>query len=145
MAHFLGKFSTARDYTQPNPHEGFAPERPGIKCRWYINGASYMEAVANALENAKEEIFIADWWLSPEIYLKRPIYEGEKWRLDVLLKRKADQGVKVYVLLYKEVTMALGINSLYSKHCLIDKNQDNIKVGKVVISVHLHVAEAMFI
>ena len=27
--------------------------------------------------------------LSPEIYMKRPITEGDKWRLDVILKRKA--------------------------------------------------------
>ena len=30
-----------------------------------------MSAVADALLEAKEEIFIADWWLTPEIYMKR--------------------------------------------------------------------------
>lgn len=30
-------------------------------CR-YVNGKTYMEDVANALEEAKEEIFITDWW-----------------------------------------------------------------------------------
>lgn len=29
----------------------------------YVNGKTYMEDVANALEEAKEEIFITDWWL----------------------------------------------------------------------------------
>jgi len=48
-----------------------------------------MSAVADALEAANEEIYIADWWLSPEIYMKRPIVEGEKWRLDKILQRKA--------------------------------------------------------
>lgn len=28
----------------------------------YVNGKTYMEDVANALEEAKEEIFITDWW-----------------------------------------------------------------------------------
>lgn len=28
------------------------------------------------LEIAREEIFIADWWLCPEIYMKRPMAEG---------------------------------------------------------------------
>ena len=32
-----------------------------ILCR-YVNGKSYMEDVADALEEAKEEIFITDWW-----------------------------------------------------------------------------------
>lgn len=48
-----------------------------------------MSAVADALEAATEEIFIADWWLSPEIYLKRPANEGDYWRLDKILERKA--------------------------------------------------------
>lgn len=30
-------------------------------CR-YVNGKTYMEDVADALEQAKEEIFITDWW-----------------------------------------------------------------------------------
>ena len=28
----------------------------------FIDGSSYFEAVADALEKAKEEIFITDWW-----------------------------------------------------------------------------------
>lgn len=28
----------------------------------YVNGKTYMEDVANALEHAEEEIFITDWW-----------------------------------------------------------------------------------
>jgi len=27
--------------------------------------------------------------LSPEIFLKRPVVEGNRWRLDCILKRKA--------------------------------------------------------
>lgn len=48
-----------------------------------------MAAVADALESAKEEIFIADWWLSPEIYMKRPAINTDYWRLDKILQRKA--------------------------------------------------------
>ena len=48
-----------------------------------------MSAVADAIEAAEEEVMIADWWLSPEIYLKRPVFTGNKWRLDTLLQRKA--------------------------------------------------------
>lgn len=28
------------------------------------------------IEMAREEIFIADWWLCPEIYMRRPMAEG---------------------------------------------------------------------
>lgn len=48
-----------------------------------------MATVADAIDKAKEEIFIADWWLSPEIYMKRPAIDGDYWRLDKLLQRKA--------------------------------------------------------
>ncbi|TWW70628.1 Phospholipase D1 [Takifugu flavidus] len=67
----------------------FAREEQNIPAKWYVNGKTYMEDVANALEEAKEEIFITDWWLSPEIFLKRPVVEGNRWRLDCILRRKA--------------------------------------------------------
>ncbi|XP_077411120.1 phospholipase D1-like [Vanacampus margaritifer] len=105
----------------------FARQEENIPAKWYVNGKTYMEDVANALEEAKEEIFITDWWLSPEIFLKRPIVEGNRWRLDHLLRRKALQGVHIYVMLYKEVELALGINSGYSKLTLRHLHP-NIKV-----------------
>ena len=46
---------------------------------------------------------IMDWWLTPELYLRRPPVYHQEWRLDRLLKRKAEQGVKIYVIVYKEV------------------------------------------
>uniref|UniRef100_A0A673J8K1 phospholipase D n=1 Tax=Sinocyclocheilus rhinocerous TaxID=307959 RepID=A0A673J8K1_9TELE len=105
----------------------FAREEENIPSKWYVNGKTYMEDVANALEEAKEEIFITDWWLSPEIFLKRPVVEGNRWRLDWILKRKARQGVRIFVMLYKEVELALGINSEYSKRTLMRLHPD-IKV-----------------
>uniref|UniRef100_A0A3Q1BQ94 Phospholipase n=1 Tax=Amphiprion ocellaris TaxID=80972 RepID=A0A3Q1BQ94_AMPOC len=105
----------------------FAQEQENIPAKWYVNGKTYMEDVADALEEAKEEIFITDWWLSPEIFLKRPVVEGNRWRLDCILKRKAQQGVRIFVMLYKEVELALGINSGYSKRTLMHLHP-NIKV-----------------
>ncbi|KAH8254743.1 hypothetical protein KR032_012043, partial [Drosophila birchii] len=118
--------SYSRDFTLPNPHMSYAPMRANTQASWYVDGAQYMSAVADGLEAANEEIYIADWWLSPEIYMKRPALDGDYWRLDKILLRKAEQGVRVFVLLYKEVEMALGINSYYSKSTLA--KHDNIKV-----------------
>jgi phospholipase D1/2 len=47
-----------------------------------------MEAVAKALLTAKEEVFITDWWLSPELMLIRPS-DDETFRLDNILARIA--------------------------------------------------------
>ncbi|XP_045557989.1 phospholipase D1 isoform X1 [Salmo salar] len=105
----------------------FARQEHNIPAKWYVNGKTYMADVADALEGAEEEIFITDWWLSPEIFMKRPVVEGNRWRLDCILRRKAQQGVRIFVMLYKEVELALGINSEYSKRTLMHLHP-NVKV-----------------
>uniref|UniRef100_A0A6I8NTK7 Phospholipase n=1 Tax=Ornithorhynchus anatinus TaxID=9258 RepID=A0A6I8NTK7_ORNAN len=67
----------------------YAAIQENTLAKWYVNAKGYFEDVANAMEKAEEEIFITDWWLSPEIFLKRPVVEGNHWRLDCILKRKA--------------------------------------------------------
>ncbi|XP_048102408.1 phospholipase D1a isoform X1 [Alosa alosa] len=116
-----------KPFLRDHRFESFAREEKNILAKWYVNGKTYMEDLANAMEEAREEIFITDWWLSPEIFLKRPVVEGNRWRLDCILRRKAQQGVKIFVMLYKEVELALGINSEYSKRTLMHLHP-NIKV-----------------
>ncbi|XP_013417793.1 phospholipase D1 isoform X3 [Lingula anatina] len=120
--------TTADDFTTENRYLSYAPVREDAFANWFVDGDSYFYAVSLALESAKEEIFITDWWLSPEILLRRTIGEGPKWQLVDTLRRKAVQGVKIFVLLYKEVELALGINSLYSKQVLVKELGDNVKV-----------------
>lgn len=86
--------------------------------KWYVDGRDYCWAVSTALENAKETIYIADWWLSPELFLRRPPYYNQEWRLDQILKRKAEAGVEIYVSIYREVEAALTCNSEHTKHAL---------------------------
>ncbi|KAG9018728.1 hypothetical protein FRB90_010196 [Tulasnella sp. 427] len=98
--------------------KSFAPERQNNTVKWYIDGADYFYAVSELIDSATECIFILDWWLSPEIYLRRPPADNEEWRLDRLLKRKAEQGVKVYVIVYKEVTQTSANSSRHTKNAL---------------------------
>jgi phospholipase D1/2 len=89
----------------------------------HIDGHDYMWAVSEMLDSAKEVIFILvcrpsfiqglvtemaqkDWWLTPELFLRRPPAYFPEWRLDRVLKRKAEQGVKIHVIVYKEVCYA---------------------------------------
>lgn len=67
------------------------------------------------IDAAKECIFIMDWWLSPELYLRRPPSDFPDYRLDRLLKKKAEQGVKVYVIVYKEITQTMNMSSNHTK------------------------------
>ncbi|KAJ9108157.1 hypothetical protein QFC20_003518 [Naganishia adeliensis] len=80
----------------------FAPIREGNVVKFHIDGKDYFWAMSEVIDSAKESIFIMDWWLSPELYLRRPPAEHQDFRLDRLLKRKAEQGVKIYVCVYKE-------------------------------------------
>ncbi|CAD0111228.1 unnamed protein product [Aureobasidium uvarum] len=98
--------------------ESFAPERDGNKIKWYIDGRDYFHAVSVALERAKETIYIEDWWLSPELFLRRPPFTTQDWRLDHILKRAAERGVQIYIIVYKEVNQALTCNSAHTKRAL---------------------------
>ncbi|KAM9189911.1 phospholipase D1 isoform 2-T3 [Dugong dugon] len=115
------------DFLKDHRFGSYAAIQENTLAKWYVNAKGYFEDVANAMEEAEEEIFITDWWLSPEIFLKRPVVEGNRWRLDCILKRKAQQGVRIFIMLYKEVGLALGINSEYSKRTLM-RLHPNIKV-----------------
>ncbi|XP_078158717.1 phospholipase D zeta 1-like [Carex rostrata] len=116
-----------------NPHRygSFAPPRgltdDGSHVQWFIDGEASFDAIATSIEEAKSEIFITDWWLCPELYMRRPFDSNAASRLDSLLEARAKQGVQIYVLLYKEVAWALKINSLYSKRQLLNIHE-NVKV-----------------
>ncbi|CAH0001314.1 unnamed protein product [Clonostachys byssicola] len=103
---------------ESNRFKSFFPERDGNLIKWYVDGRNYFWAVSVALEQAKESIYIADWWLSPELFLRRPPFYNRDYRLDQLLKRKAEEGVKIFVIVYKEVEAALTCNSVHTKHAL---------------------------
>ncbi|GAA5895994.1 hypothetical protein JCM5296_003164 [Sporobolomyces johnsonii] len=98
----------------------FADVREGNDVKFYLEGHDYFYALSEILENAKEVVFILDWWLTPELYLRRPPTEHEDYRLDRLLLRKAEQGVKIYIVVYKEVTQTMTMSSSHTKHALED-------------------------
>nr|CDJ95065.1 unnamed protein product [Haemonchus contortus] len=114
-------------WIQPHRFSSSFPIREKSYGKWFVDARSYMSHAADMMELAREEIFIAGWWLSPEIYMKRPALEGNYWRLDEILKRKANQGVHIFILMYKEMEMALGLNSMYSKRTF-QALHPNIKV-----------------
>lgn len=39
--------------------------------------------------------------------MRRPPYYNQEWRLDQILKRKAEEGVKIYVIVYREVEVRI--------------------------------------
>lgn len=118
-------------WCSPHRFGSFAPPRglteDGSQVQWFIDGQAAFNAIASAIEGAKSEIFITDWWLCPELYLRRPFHTYGSSRLDSLLEAKAKEGVQIYILLYKEVALALKINSVYSKRKLLNIHE-NVRV-----------------
>ncbi|KOB76440.1 Phospholipase D1, partial [Operophtera brumata] len=51
----------SRDFTHPNVHYSFAPNRGATPAATFVDGSAYLSAAADAMELAREEIFIADW------------------------------------------------------------------------------------
>ncbi|KAI0869034.1 phospholipase D/nuclease [Hypoxylon argillaceum] len=98
--------------------QSYFPERDNNLIKWYVDGRDYFWAVSVALEQAKETIYIADWWLSPELFLRRPPHFNQEWRLDAILKRRAEAGVQIHIIVYREVEAALTCNSEHTKHAL---------------------------
>lgn len=100
--------------------DSFAPVRYRCFAQWLVDGRDHMWVVSRAISQAKDVIYIHDWWLSPELYMRRPAAIGQQWRLDRLLKRKAEEGVKVFVIVYRNIESAIPIDSEYTKFSLLD-------------------------
>lgn len=114
--------------TNRNRYDSFAPMREFNDAKWYVDGCSYFWAVSRALENARDSIWILDCtyhipylslivdshvgWLSPELYLRRPPSQNEQYRLDRMLQAAAQRGVRVNVIVYKEVPPTLSCKFL---------------------------------
>ncbi|KAF5486018.1 Phospholipase D1 [Colletotrichum fructicola] len=103
-----------------NRFDSFAPIRNGVFAQWLVDGRDYMWNVSRAISMARDVIYIHDWWLSPELYMRRPAAISQKWRLDRLLQRKAREGVKVFVIVYRNVEAAIPIDSEYTKYSLLN-------------------------
>ena len=117
--------------TMQNRFGSFASQRSGNDVKWFVDGCGYMWAVSRALEQARESIWILDWWLSPELYLRRPPIKNEQYRVDRMLQAAAQRGVKVNIIVYKEVTQALTRKYLSPTlprylHSLLPRSTDSI-------------------
>lgn len=98
----LERIAATSHFTGSNRFDSFAPIRLNVATQWLVDGRDYFWNLSRAILLAKETIYIHDWWLSPELYLRRP--NMEKYRLDRLLERKAKEGVKIHIILYLEVS-----------------------------------------
>ncbi|KAF4977843.1 hypothetical protein FZEAL_5686 [Fusarium zealandicum] len=105
---------------QEKRFDSFSPVRNNVFAQWLVDGRDYMWNVSRAINMARDVVYIHDWWLSPELYMRRPAAISQKWRLDRLLQKKAREGVKVFVIVYRNVEAAVPIDSEYTKFSLLN-------------------------
>lgn len=115
-------------WSQNKRFDSFAPVRENCFAQWFVDARDYFWAVSTALEMAKDTIMIHDWWLSPELYLRRPANGNQQYRIDRLLQRKAKEGVKIFVIIYRNVGTTVATDSLYTKHSILSLDEENIHV-----------------
>eukprot|EP00164_Ancoracysta_twista_P004963 GFYU01006750.1.p1 GENE.GFYU01006750.1~~GFYU01006750.1.p1 ORF type:complete len:1003 (-),score=256.65 GFYU01006750.1:206-3214(-) len=54
-----------------SPEVSYTPPRARVEAEFFVCGRDYYERLCSELLKAKKEVFIADWMLSPKIYLVR--------------------------------------------------------------------------
>jgi len=106
----------------------FSPVREYEGARWFVNASSYYTALTSALKAAKHEIMITGWMITPELVLTRSgscsfseetgLTGPEVFSLDQILKEKAEEGVVVRVLMYREQEVAMANSSAYAEQVL---------------------------
>ena len=128
-----------------NPFHSYTNEKKGNLAHWFSDGEEYFKDLSDKLMKAEESIFITDWWLSPEVWLTRPvkmspylvianhnkkIKESPPYsRLMDILFQCANRGVKIYILIYAENSLFLTLNSSHTQHSLEDLHP-NIQVER---------------
>ena len=124
------KIKQFKNILKNNRFKAFANEKMNNFAHWFVDCKDYFDDLYEKLMGAKRTIFMTDWWMSPEVWLKRPILETEYTsffkkksenslsRLMDILEHKAKSGVKIYILLYYECSLALKINSKHTEDAL---------------------------
>ena len=149
---FLGLSINNRKLFGSNKYDSFSSGKKSNYCQMFIDGKDYFEDLYQKLMNAKESIYITDWWLSPELFLIRPVDEkvyidmaeqkmltkdfGKQiTRLMDILDYKEKEGVKIYILVFFEWPLSLTISS---KHTLetIKKINKNINIIRYPVEQH---------
>lgn len=86
-----------------NRFGSFSKIRNNCYAKLYNDGVDYFKDMRHMLENARNQVLITDWWFTPYIILERPNKITDKrFRIDGILKRIADRGVRVFIILFRE-------------------------------------------
>ena len=77
----FNKMKQSSPWVNSHRFGSFAPQRSDAKVRYYVDGKDYFHAVSDAILAAKTEIYICDWWLSPELVCLFEVLPHGGWAL----------------------------------------------------------------
>ncbi|WP_019411695.1 phospholipase D-like domain-containing protein [Pseudomonas psychrophila] len=89
-------------------NKSFYPPRAGVTVEPLVNGQAAFGAVNDAIDNAQHSVDVITWGFDPAMRLKRP----EGLRVGELLAAKGKQGVKVRVLVWRNLIANFVENTL---------------------------------
>lgn len=101
----------------------FARPAQGCTASWFVDGADLFGAAAAAITDAQQEVMITDWMLSPEVLLGRDTTRARRLHpesadaqnaLSSLLVQAAERGVRIYIMIFKELTISVPTNSAHA-------------------------------
>eukprot|EP00818_Percolomonas_sp_WS_P000150 CAMPEP_0117441610 /NCGR_PEP_ID=MMETSP0759-20121206/3723_1 /TAXON_ID=63605 /ORGANISM="Percolomonas cosmopolitus, Strain WS" /LENGTH=1075 /DNA_ID=CAMNT_0005233469 /DNA_START=8 /DNA_END=3235 /DNA_ORIENTATION=+ len=102
--------SAEANLPEPNQYDSFAAVHENVSAQYFICGRDYFDDLADNLLAAKKSIFMTGWHFTPDLYLKRGA-DKEKYRVDAILKERASQGVKIFILVWcGSALMSTGAN-----------------------------------
>jgi phospholipase D1/2 len=103
-----------------NNFEAFTSDENYNNAKWLVDGKELFDSLYESLLKAKRTIYMAGQWITPELYLKRPVSKefNEETTIIGILKKKAEEGVRIMILIYKEIRLTLNINSKHTKKIL---------------------------
>ena len=129
------KIDKMKEIIANNPYEAYTNMKTCNKAHWFSDGEKYFADLAENLMKAKESIFITDWWMSPELWLVRPVQINNYLSLAYLKRKRketppyerlmdilyqcANRGVKIYIQIFSE-NLALTLNSVYTQNTLTE-------------------------
>jgi len=116
------------EYTAANCYESFSPPRAGSAVGFLHDGEEYFAAVHRAISDARTKVCLTDWWLTPDLPLLRPAaaHTGPT-RIHDLVRSKAQEGVRFFIIVFAEMRQALSIDSGWTES-LLNEQHPNIQV-----------------
>ena len=94
-------------------YDAFTTDKGHNLAKWFVDGQEYFDSLYDNLMAATKSIYILGLWISPEFYLKRPVSHNinSETTMMHILKLKAEQNVKILIVVYKEIKITLNIKS----------------------------------